>query len=250
MPHPRSLLRAILLSLALFLTSSGPVAAQLPPPQASAAPASHPLAVRPFGLPFADPPGPSTWLLIQVYGNTTTAYRWRVSTYGAGQGLHFGVDFSARCGTTVVSIGDGTVLKVDATEHGAGPHNLVIDHGDGYASLYGHLYERPRLAVGDPIARGQAVGLTGDPDLTCTSRPHLHLEVRDTPGLRRAFNPIALIDAEWDAFSLVGASPRAFERDLDRPRQWQYMDDQPEVQFGGPLLNQYQRAWPPEWGGP
>ena len=60
---------------------------------------------RPFGLPFADPPGPSTWLLVQAYGNTTTAFRWRLSQYGAGQGLHFGLDFSARCGTTVVAIG-------------------------------------------------------------------------------------------------------------------------------------------------
>jgi murein DD-endopeptidase MepM/ murein hydrolase activator NlpD len=203
-----------------------------------------------FGLPFADPPGPSTWLLGQSYGNTTTAYRWRISTYAAGQGLHFGVDFSARCGTTVVAIGAGRVFKVDAAEHGAGPHNLVIDHGNGYASLYGHLYERPRLAVGDPIAQGQAVGLTGDPDLTCTSRPHLHLEVRDAPGMRRAYNPIALIDADWDALSLAGPFGRGFERDLDSPRQWQFLDDQPEVQFGGPLLNQYRRAWPPEWAGP
>ncbi len=237
-------------SLAVVLTVGGPRRVFIPsaPEAVAAAPVLQ--TERPFGLPFAEPPGPSTWLLGQPYGNTTTAYRWRVSTYGAGQGLHFGIDLSARCGTPVVAIGQGVVLKVDAAEHGAGPHNLVIDHENGYASLYGHLYERPRLAVGDPIVRGQVVGVTGDPDLTCTSRPHLHLEIREVLGLRRAYNPIVLIEADWDALSLAGPFGRGFERDLDNPRQWQFLDDQPEVQFGGALLNQYQRAWPPEWGGP
>jgi murein DD-endopeptidase MepM/ murein hydrolase activator NlpD len=205
---------------------------------------------KPFGLPFDTPPGPGTWLLVQAYGNTTTAYRWRVSQYGAGQGLHFGLDFAARCGTPVVAIGDGTVDEVDEASHGAGPHNLTIDHPNGYASFYGHLYERPRLARGDAVQRGQVVGLTGDPDLTCESRPHLHLEVRDAPGHFRAYNPVPLIDADWNALALGATGGLGFERDLDNPRQWQYIDDQPDVAFGGKLLNQYDRAWPPEWAGP
>lgn len=230
-----------LLGLALALLFGTLALAEAPPHEAGQA--------KPFSLPFAEPPGPSTWLLGQPFGNTTTAYRWRISTYAAGQGLHFGIDFSARCGTTVVAIGEGEVAKVDAVEHGAGPHNLMINHPNGYASFYGHLYERPRLAPGDQITRGQVVGLTGDPDLTCTSRPHLHLEVRDAGVYRRAFNPVALIDADWDALSLAGPFGRGFERDLDNPRQWQFLDDQPEVAFGGPLLNQYARPWPPDWSG-
>ena len=47
---------------------------------------------RPFRLPFLDPPGPSTWLLGQTYGNTTGAYRQRRIIYEAGQGVHLGVD--------------------------------------------------------------------------------------------------------------------------------------------------------------
>jgi len=244
-PLPVGLVKraAAVLLLVLALPRPAPIAAAPELVARAVAPAQ----TKPFGLPFAEPPGPSTWLLIQGYGNTTTAYRWRVSQYGAGQGLHFGIDLAARCGTPIVAIGDGTVLKVDAAEHGAGPHNLMIDHGNGYASFYGHLYERPRLAPGDPIVRGQVVALTGDPDLTCTSRPHLHLEIRETPGLRRAYNPVTLIDADWNALSLTGG--RGFERDLDNPRQWQFLDDQPEVAFGGPLLNQYTHPWPPEWNG-
>jgi murein DD-endopeptidase MepM/ murein hydrolase activator NlpD len=228
---------ASLFSWLLFFTLLSPVGSS------TAAPAE-----KPFGLPFDTPAGPSTWLLIQAFGNTTTAYRWRVSQYGAGQGLHFGLDFGARCGTPVVAIGDGIVDEVDEARHGAGPHNLTIDHPNGFASFYGHLYERPRLSVGDSVQRGQVIAITGDPDLTCESRPHLHLEIRDAPGHARAYNPVPLIEADWDALAL--ASNAGFERDLDNPRQWQYLDDQPEVVFGAGLLNQYTRAWPPEWGGP
>jgi murein DD-endopeptidase MepM/ murein hydrolase activator NlpD len=199
-----------------------------------------------FGLPFATEPGPETWLVGQVYGNSTGAYARRREWYQAGQGIHFGIDFSARCGTQVVAIGDGTVLKVDAPEHGSLPHNLVIAHPNGYASLYGHLLERPKLSVGQPVQKGQVVALTGDPDVTCTSRPHLHLEIRDDR-LRRAFNAHNLIDADWEALMLVGSFGRGFQRDLDDPRKWQTVWDQPDISFGGPLVNEFARTFPQDW---
>lgn len=222
-----------LLALSLSSPPAGPVNAQ-------------DTQTKPFGLPFAEPPGPGTWLLIQPYGNTTGAYRNRVSWYGGGQGLHFGIDLSAPCGTEVVAIGDGVVSKVDAEIHGALPHNLMIDHPNGYASFYGHLLQTAFVQVGEPVTRGQVVGLTGDPDYTCTSRPHLHLEIRDL-SYRMAYNPITLIEADWDSLVLVGGFRRGFERDLTDPRRWQYLDDQPNVQFGGPLLNDYAQPWPPSW---
>ena len=115
-------------------------------------------AEKPFGLPFDTEPGPSTWLLGQLYGNTIGAYRTRVVWYGAGQGLHFGLDFPARCGTPVVAIGDGVVIGVDDLSHGAGPHNLIIRHNDAYLSLYGHLLETPSLPLRQTVSRGQVIG--------------------------------------------------------------------------------------------
>ena len=212
---------------------------------ADPAPASGRQTGPPFGIPFASKPGPETWLLTQAYGNTVFAYRERRSVYGAGQGLHFGIDLAARCGTEVVAIGDGVVVGIDQTAHGAGRHNLMIDHPNGYASFYGHLLQRPPLGLGDEVRRGQAVAQTGDPDLSCTSRPHLHLEIRDAPSHRRAFNPILLIDADWDRIALIGGSAIAFQQDLADPRRWQVLDDQPEVSFGGVLLNDYAHPWPP-----
>jgi murein DD-endopeptidase MepM/ murein hydrolase activator NlpD len=201
----------------------------------------------PFSLPFAEPPGPDTWLLVQPYGNTISAYNNRRSTYGAGQGIHFGVDLSARCGYPIVAIGDGVVAKVDALEHGAAPHNLMIDHANGYASFYGHLLERPNLQVGQRVSRGEVVAKVGDPDETCTSRPHLHLEIRNAGQYNRAFNPIPLIDADWDTIALSGPSGPGFARDLQDPRRWQHLGDQPDIAFWGPLLNNYSSPWPPDW---
>jgi len=199
----------------------------------------------PFGLPFSSPPGPNTWLLTQPYGNTVFAYRQRRAFYGAGQGMHFGVDLGAPCGTQVVAIGDGVVVGIDQTSHGAGPHNLMIDHDNGYASFYGHLGDRTALSLGDEVRRGQSIAVSGDPDLTCSSRPHLHLEIRDAPAHRRAFNPLPLIDADWNRLALVGGSAVGFQQDLAEPRQWQLLTDQPEIAFGAPLLNDYLDPWPP-----
>ncbi|MCX7601845.1 MAG: peptidoglycan DD-metalloendopeptidase family protein [Meiothermus sp.] len=197
---------------------------------------------RQFGLPLEGPPGPGSWLLGQLYGNTTGAYRQRHSAYRAGQGIHFGLDFSARCGTPVVAIGDGVVVEIDGP-HGAPPHNLVIDHGNGLSSLYGHLLERPALRVGARVRRGQVVGRVGDSQFSCTAAPHLHLEIRDSSH-QRFFNPIPYIAADWETLTLVGGVSRGFQRDLDNPRRWQYPDQQPAARRGGPLLNDYARAWP------
>ena len=43
---------------------------------------------------------------------------------------------------------------------------------------------------------------------------------------------------------LLGAGPDPFARDLDAPRRWQALDDQPAITLGGPLLNEYAHSWP------
>jgi murein DD-endopeptidase MepM/ murein hydrolase activator NlpD len=200
----------------------------------------------PFMLPFEGLPGPSSWYLQQPYGNTVFAYRFRNSTYINGQGLHFGVDLAAACGTPVLAIGDGVVYSVD-NWHGSGPHNLLINHPNGYASFYGHLLVRPRLKAGDEVQKGDVVALSGDPDLTCSSRPHLHLEIRSAPDHKIAYNPLLLIDADWERIALLGGAPIFFEQDMEQPRRWQSLFDQPDIHFGYPLLNKYPFPWPLAW---
>ena len=232
--NPRPLL------LGLILAVGGVVTAHYAPPvplERIAPPA------RQFGLPFAGPPGPNTWLLGQLYGNTTGAYRRRNTDYNAGQGIHFGMDFSAPCGTPVLAIGDGVVREVDGP-HGSAPHNLVLDHAGNLSSLYGHLQFKSSLRIGQRVKRGQVVGVSGDSQFTCISAPHLHLEIRDHSH-QRFLNPVPYIAADWDSLALVGGFGRGYQRDLAQPRRWQSLEDQPAALRGGRLHNAYANPWPP-----
>ncbi len=227
MTKPRFWFGALVLLLALFIPTF----------------AAHAQDPKPFKLPFATPPGPNTWTLGGGYGNTTSAYQQRRAFYSAGQGLHFGLDFSTPCGTPVVAIGDGVVVGADGP-WGSAPHNLMINHQNGWMSMYGHLLETPKLKAGDKVKQGDVVALSGDPDSTCYSRPHLHLEIRDSKNTK-FLNPNNLIDADWDTLALFGSFGRGFERDLDNPRQWQTLYDQPDALRGGPYLNEYAKPFPP-----
>ena len=200
---------------------------------------------RPFILPVAAPPGPSTWLLGQPYGNTTGAFNNGQAWYSAGQGLHFGLDLSMPCGTELIAIGDGEVLFVDDLGFGSAPHNLLIRHNaQGVVSLYGHLLERSPLQPGQIVQQGDVVGLSGDPDVVCDSRPHLHLEIRSLD-YRTLFNPINYIEAPWHAMAAIGSfGYPLFQQDMLNPRQWMSLDDQPEVVLGGRMLNAYTSSHP------
>jgi hypothetical protein len=123
----------------------------------------------------------------------------------------------------------------------------MIDHPElGYASMYGHLVEAPDLVPGQQVKQGEVIARVGDSGETCYSRPHLHLEIRDLNHIRK-FNPVALIEANWDSLALVGGDGRDFARDLDEPRKWQSLYDQPEARTGGPIINDFDNPWPLDW---
>jgi hypothetical protein len=253
--HPLTLSRRLTLALMVTLTLLFGTCVQGPMNFPAPARADSPLqeddpeggGQRPFRLPFAEPPGPDTWLLGQPYGNTTGAYFQRHTLYGASGGIHFGVDLDAPCGTEIVAIADGFVFAVDGP-YGAAPHNLMIDHPQaGYASMYGHLLEAPDLKPGQQVKAGEVIALVGDSEGICHRRPHLHLEIRDLNYHARKYNPLALIEADWDNLALVGDSGRTFMRDLAEPRKWQTLYTQPEAWTGGPIINDFVDTWPFDW---
>lgn len=127
--------------------------------------------------------------------------------------------------------------------YGSLPHSLMIDHDNGYSSFYGHLLETPTLRPGQPVVRGEPVALSGDALDDCRREPSLHLEIRNS-AKNRAVNPVPLIEADWDSLALTSDHSLGFERDLGDPHRWQAIDDQPDVIFGGALLNDYTRPWP------
>ena len=88
--------------------------------------------------------------------------------------FHAGIDFTAPSGTEIQATGNGKVIKIENKKGGYG-RNIVIDHGYGYTTLYGHMSEI-LVKVGQDVVKGQLIGKVGN---TGTSTaPHLHYEVR------------------------------------------------------------------------
>lgn len=200
---------------------------------------------KPFSLPLAGPPGPTTWLLSQQYGSTIGAFNYGRYWYAAGQDLHFGVDFWAPCGTPILAIADGEIDQVDNMSFGLEPHNLTIFHRDlSLTSVYGHLNAKPGLTKGQAVKRGDVIGQSGDADGTCASRPHLHLEIRSRD-YTLAYNPLNLIDADWDMLGSIGYQGfGGFVKDLANPNRWQSAFAQPDIDFNENPLNRFALTWP------
>ena len=138
------------------------------------------------------------------------------------------------------------VIAIDG-DFGSPPHNCVILLDDGNIAMYGHLVERTRhVKVGDRVVPGQVVGNTGDSiaPYTCNRNPHLHLEIRKQ-GRAIATNPVPYFEANWDDMGLGTWPGPRFERNLDDPRAHQFLDDQPDIRFGGPIITNFARPWPP-----
>ena len=87
--------------------------------------------------------------------------------------MHTGIDFTAPKGTPIQATGDGVVERVEYSGSGYG-HNVVINHGFGFKTLYGHMH-RIDVRKGQKVKRGQTIGVVGD---TGTSTaPHCHYEI-------------------------------------------------------------------------
>jgi murein DD-endopeptidase MepM/ murein hydrolase activator NlpD len=88
--------------------------------------------------------------------------------------FHTGVDIAAPFGTTVMAAADGVVVAVGHTRIGYGNY-VVIAHGGGIMTLYGHLLET-NVDVGNTVVRGQRIGLEGSTGWS--TGPHVHFELR------------------------------------------------------------------------
>ena len=90
---------------------------------------------------------------------------------GKAQSPHQGLDFRVPTGTPVAAMNAGTVLLARFLYYEGG--FVVIDHGQGFLTLYLHLSEF-KVKEGEPVKRGQIVGLSGGTGRA--TGPHLHVE--------------------------------------------------------------------------
>ena len=85
-------------------------------------------------------------------------------------------DLGAPYGTPVAAAREGRVTLSEVTDLGG--NTLVIDHGQGYSTLYSHLLEPANVAVGDEVTTGQRVGRVGRTGHAFDSGAHLHFAIR------------------------------------------------------------------------
>jgi len=104
---------------------------------------------------------------------TASGWGFRIHPIYKIKQFHYGMDFTANIGTKIYATGDGVVKDVQSIGGGFGRW-VMIDHGFGYETLYGHM-NGFNVKVGDHVKRGQVIGYVGNSGTS--TGPHVHYEV-------------------------------------------------------------------------
>lgn len=121
--------------------------------------------------------------------------------WASSGGKHTGTDIAMPIGSPVEAAMDGKVVSTNAgADYGM---SVVLDHGNGYQTVYGHLSER-LVNLGDTVSKGQKIAKSGDSGNS--TGPHLHYEVRF--GQNNPVDPNSLSTA----FTANSINPIIFEK--------------------------------------
>ena len=117
-------------------------------------------------------PAPGNYRITSYFGNRPHPI------YGYASN-HSGMDIGCATGSSVVAANDGTVIL--SGWYGAYGNCVIIDHGGGIVTVYGH-HSKNLVKEGDKVTRGQQIALSGNTGMS--TGPHLHFEVR-VNGIRK-----------------------------------------------------------------
>jgi murein DD-endopeptidase MepM/ murein hydrolase activator NlpD len=113
---------------------------------------------------------PNLW---PVEGQITASFGERIDPFNGEGAFHSGVDISAIVGSPVIAPADGAVTFADFL--GGYGRAIMVDHGHGITTRYGHLSSFA-VTAGQYIHRGDTIGYVGSSGRS--TGPHLHYEVR------------------------------------------------------------------------
>jgi murein DD-endopeptidase MepM/ murein hydrolase activator NlpD len=135
---------------------------------------------------------------------TAAGWGWKIHPIYKIKKFHYGQDFTAPVGTEIYATASGTVSKINYNPHKKNGKSILIDHGNGYTTFYGHLREF-KVAKGTTVDKGQVIGLVGNTGRS--TAPHLHYEVRYN---NEPVNPIyycfgGLTEAEFNRIIKIAA---------------------------------------------
>jgi len=116
--------------------------------------------------------GSFQWPLPASNNVVTCRYGMRTHPITGVYKLHSGVDLRATSGTNVYAANSGTVTR--ATYSSAYGNYVMIDHGGGVVTLYGHM-KKLAVSKGQTVRRGQVIGYVGSTGYS--TAPHLHFEI-------------------------------------------------------------------------
>ena len=118
---------------------------------------------------------PNLW---PVEGQVTGSFGERIDPFNGEGAFHSGVDIGSSYGHPIVAPADGIVTLTEAM--GGYGKTIMIDHGSGISTRYGHL-SGFAVTAGQHVQRGDVIGYVGESGRS--TGPHLHYEVRinDTP---------------------------------------------------------------------
>lgn len=111
-------------------------------------------------------------VLTQPFGCTDVVFEPRASFCASGH-FHSGVDLASPMGTPLHAAAAG-IAQVASSPGGYGLY-VVLVHGGGISTLYGHL-QATSLQTGGRVAAGEVIGSMGSSGLS--TGPHVHFEVR------------------------------------------------------------------------
>jgi murein DD-endopeptidase MepM/ murein hydrolase activator NlpD len=113
---------------------------------------------------------PTLW---PIQGRITGSFGERIDPFSGEGAFHRGIDISGDIGTRIIAPADGVIQFADIM-NGYG-RTVMIDHGNGISTLYGHL-SGFAVSAGEEIHRGDTLGYVGQSGRS--TGPHLHYEVR------------------------------------------------------------------------
>jgi murein DD-endopeptidase MepM/ murein hydrolase activator NlpD len=102
-----------------------------------------------------------------------SGFGYRIDPVYKTEKFHKGLDFTAPQGTPIYATANGTVKLAEFSATGYGNH-VVLDHGYGYETLYGHMV-RLKVSNGQAVKRGEVIGWVGSTGKS--TGPHCHYEV-------------------------------------------------------------------------
>ena len=118
----------------------------------------------------------------------SSPFGYRISPITGRRELHSGIDIiGTGYGSPAYASNNGTIVEM--YYHYSYGNHILVDHGNGYFTLYAHLSKfAPGLSVGSVVERGQqigSIGMTGS-----ATGPHLHYEIRTCASFNCVTNPL------------------------------------------------------------